>query len=111
MAYHRLQWTKPIPGLFHAQMHTPEAIVKLCWGSDATDDYRVVHCSLQYSANKMARHFVNPKKQTYSDARTVVKDNLYGQIVVKAHTRPVEYFLFFFFFFFILLSKYTALYS
>lgn len=82
-AYDQLQWMKPIPGLFHAQMHTLEAIIKIHWGAEATDTRGVDHCSLRYAAGKMARHFVSPKKQVYSHARTFVKDNLYGRILAE----------------------------
>lgn len=81
--YERFEWMKPIPGLFHAQMHTLEAIIKAHWGSEAKDGYGVDHCSLRYAAGKMARHFVSPKKQVYSHARTFIKDNLYGRIMAE----------------------------
>lgn len=35
-AYNWFQWMKPTPGLFHVQMHTFKAIIKVHWGSKAT---------------------------------------------------------------------------
>jgi Centromere DNA-binding protein complex CBF3 subunit, domain 2 len=41
-AYNRLDHAVPLPGLFHAQMHVIEAIVKAHWGEEARETSRLI---------------------------------------------------------------------
>jgi hypothetical protein len=82
-AYDRLDHIVPLPGLFHAQMHVIEAIIKAHWGDEAKEGLKVDHCALRYSAGRMARRFVGPKNLVFTHGRTFVKDSLQARYIAE----------------------------
>ena len=57
--YERLNFLVPIGGLFHAQMHAIDAILRVHWGPEAKPGLQN-HSSLRYAAGRMGRRFVTP---------------------------------------------------
>ena len=91
-AYDQLKHVVPIPGLFHAQMHLMETIVKTHWGEPSKKSGRCNHSSLRYSAGNMARKYVSPieGKPVFSHMRTFVMDVLYGKIVAEFYVHLIR---------------------
>jgi hypothetical protein len=82
-AYDRLDHVVPLPGLFHAQMHVIEAIIKAHWGEEAKGGLKVDHCALRYSAGRMARRFVGPGNLVFTHGRTFIKDSLQARYIAE----------------------------
>jgi hypothetical protein len=80
--YDRLNFLVPIGGLFHAQMHAIDAILRAHWGPEAKPGLQN-HSSLRYAAGRMGRRFVTPDSYVYSHARTFITDCWRGRIVAE----------------------------
>jgi len=80
--YAKLKHVLPIPGLFHAQMHTLEAITKAHWGV-LPKEGKLSQASLRYSSGRLGRRHVAPGKVRYADSRTFIIDCVQSRIVAK----------------------------
>lgn len=80
--YDRLNFLVPIGGLFHAQMHAIDAILRTHWGPEAQPGLQN-HSSLRYAAGRMGRRFVAPGSHVYSHARTFITDCWQARVVAE----------------------------
>jgi len=80
--YAKLKHVLPIPGLFHAQMHTLEAITKAHWGV-LPKEGKLSQASLRYSSGRLGRRYIAPGKVRYADSRTFIIDCVQSRIVAE----------------------------